>query len=29
MNYNFYKRNKKEKTNKLGHIIMDRKSSFV
>ena len=28
MNYNFYKRNKKEKTNKLGHIIMDRKSSF-
>lgn len=28
MNYNFYKKNKKEKTNKLGHIIMDRKSSF-
>ena len=28
MNYNFYKKNKKEITNKLGHIIMDKKSSF-
>ena len=28
LNYNFYKKNKEEKTNNLGHIIMDKKSSF-
>ena len=28
MNYSFYKKNKREEPSNLGHIIMDKKSSF-